>query len=409
MALRQSAGPQAVPPIRRLFRRRDGRLVAGVATGLSDHLGIDVLRLRIGFVISILLGGFGVLVYAAFWVVLPEDADVGDSQGTSDSWLQIVGFAALGAAVLLVGQLIGVGASLLWPAAITITGAAILWRQADESSRNRWRSAADRPRTVLAGARGRTAVRYLAGVALVLAGLGTFLATQNAFPVARRAALPAAVAILGLVLVLGPWLLRYWREASDERTARIREQERVELAGRVHDSMLQTLTLINRRADDPEQVRRLVRHSERELRGWLYRPQPSAASLQAMVAAACVEVEDEYDVVIDVVAVGDYDATTDAEPIVQAMREAAVNSAKHSGVKQVSVYAEVGADEITIYVRDRGKGFTMKAIPSDRFGVRESVIARMERHGGTASIRSSRRTGTEVRLALPLHAKASAQ
>jgi signal transduction histidine kinase len=227
--------------------------------------------------------------------------------------------------------------------------------------------------------------------------------------VARRAAVPAAVATLGLVLVIGPWLLRYWREAAEERTARIREQERVELAGRVHDSMLQTLTLINRRADDPEQVRRLVRHSERELRGWLYRPQPSAASLQAMVTNACVEVEDEYDVVIDVVAVGDHNATTDAEPIVQAMREAAVNAAKHAGVKQVSVYAEASEDEITIFVRDRGKGFNLKTIPTDRFGVRESVIARMERHGGSASIRSSRKSGTEVRLTMPLHADAAAR
>jgi signal transduction histidine kinase len=407
MAVQQTAGPPAAQPIRRLYRRRDGRLVAGVATGLSDHLGIDLLRLRIAFVVSIIIGGVGVLIYAAFWVVLPEGGGGGADHEATDSWLQLVGFAALGAAMLLVGQLLGVGASLLWPAAITITGAAILWRQADESSRNRWRSAADRQREALAGARGRTAARYLAGIALVLAGLGTFLATQDAFPVARRAALPVAVVTLGLVLVIGPWLLRYWREASDERTARIRDQERVELAGRVHDSMLQTLTLINRRANDPEQVRRLVRHSERELRGWLYRPEPSAASLQAMVTAACVDVEDEYDVVIDVVAVGDHDATTDAEPIVQAMREAAVNAAKHSGVKQISVYAEVGEDEITIYVRDRGRGFTVKSIPPDRFGVRESVIARMERHGGTAAIRSSRKTGTEVRLALPLHAKAA--
>jgi signal transduction histidine kinase len=399
--------PPAAPPIRRLFRRRDGRLVAGVATGLADHLGIDVLRVRIAFVVSVIIGGVGVLIYAAFWVVVPEGDSANPSHDASDSWLQLVGFAALGAAMLLVGQLLGVGASLLWPAAITITGAAILWRQADESSRNRWRSAADRQRSVLAGARGRTAARYIAGVVLVLAGMGTFLATQDAFPVARRAALPVAVVTLGLVLVIGPWLLRYWREASEERTARIREQERVELAGRIHDSMLQTLTLINRRADDAEQVRRLVRHSERELRGWLYRPQPSAASLQAMVTGACVEVEDEYDVVIDVVAVGDTVATADVEPIVQAMREAAVNAAKHSGVRQISVYAEVGDDGITIYVRDRGKGFNVRTVPTDRFGVRESVVARMERHGGTASIRSSRRTGTEVRLALPLHAKAT--
>ena len=393
--------------MRRLYRRRDGRLVAGVATGLSDHLGIDVLLLRIGFVATIVLGGLGVLLYAAFWIVVPEGDRDAHRFDSTDSRVQLVAFAALGAGMLLVAQLIGIGAALLWPAAVTIAGAAILWRQTDESSRNRWRSVADRQRTALAGTRGRTAARYGAGVVLVLAGMATFLATHNAFPVARRAVLPALVVALGLFLVVGPWLLRYWREAAEERTARIREHERVELAGRVHDSMLQTLTLINRRADDPEEVRRLVRHSERELRGWLYRPRPPESSLQAMVATACAEVEDEYDVVIDLVAVGDHAATPELAPIVQAMREAAVNAAKHSGQRQVSVYAEVSAEEITIFVRDRGRGFNTKTMPTDRFGVRESIVARMERHGGTSTIRSSKRTGTEVRLTMPLHTTAT--
>ncbi len=398
---------EPVAPVRRLYRQRSGRLVAGVATGLSDHLGVSVLFLRIGFVVSIVLGGLGVLLYAAFWVVVPEAVEDGGRPDPQDSSLQLLGFAALGAAVLLVGQLFGIGAELLWPAAATVTGAAILWRQADEASRNRWRSVADRQRAVLSGARGRTALRYLAGGGLVLAGMGSFLATQNAFPVARRAALPVVVVTLGLLLVLGPWLLRYWREAAEERTARIREHERVELAGRVHDSMLQTLTLINRRADDPEQVRRLVRHSERALRGWLYRPQPAAASFQALVSAACAEVEDEYDVVIDVVAVGDLAAGTTTEPILAAMREAVVNAAKHSGERTISVYAEVGEQDVTVYVRDRGKGFNVKAVPADRFGVRESVVHRMERHGGSATIRSTPKSGTEVQLRLPLPSKAA--
>ncbi|HEX3706083.1 MAG TPA: PspC domain-containing protein [Mycobacteriales bacterium] len=392
---------------RRLYRRRDDRLVAGVAGGLSDHLGIDVMLLRIGFVISIALGGLGVLLYTAFWVVVPQGEDDADRIDRTDARVQLVAFAALGAAMLLVAQLLGLGASLLWPAAATVTGAAILWRQADESSRHRWRSVADRQRAVFSGARGRTAVRYAAGIALVLTGMGTFLATQNAFPVARRAFLPAVVVSLGLIVVVGPWLLRYWREAAVERTARIREHERVELAGRIHDSMLQTLTLIQRRAEDPEEVRRLVRHSERELRGWLYRSAQPAASLRAMVAAACGEVEDEYDVTINLVVVGDHPAEPAVEPVVQAMREAAVNAAKHAGVRELSVYVEVGETSLEIYIRDRGKGFKPAAIPDDRFGVRESIVARMQRHGGEASIRSARRTGTEVRLTLPLHAAAS--
>ncbi|HVT20711.1 MAG TPA: PspC domain-containing protein [Mycobacteriales bacterium] len=394
--------------MRRLYRRRDGRLIAGVASGLSEHLGIDVLLLRIGFVASIVLGGLGVVLYGAFWLVVPQAKDDPVPRDRTDARVQLVAFAGLGAAMLLIAQLLGFGAGLIWPAAAMITGAAVLWRQADDSSRNRWRTVAERQRAALTGTRGRTALRYLGGVVLVLIGMGTFLATQDAFPVAKRAVLPIVVVTLGLTLVVGPWLLRYWREATEERTARIREHERVELAGRIHDSMLQTLTLIQRRADDPEEVRRLVRHSERELRGWLYRPAQPAASLRAMVTTACAEVEDEYDVAIDVVVVGDHAASPELDAAVQAMREAAVNAAKHSGVQTVSVYVEVGGDELTVYVRDRGKGFDPAAVPEDRYGVRESLIARMERHGGSATIRSTKRTGTEVRLSLPLRVQASA-
>jgi signal transduction histidine kinase len=398
---------QVAPSVRRLYRRRDDRLVAGVASGLSDHLGIDVLLLRIAFVVSIVLGGLGVLLYAAFWVLVPVGGDDARRREPTDARAQLLAFSALGAVMLLVAQLIGFGAALLWPAAATITGAAILWRQADESSRTRWRGVAERQRAALTDGLGRTAVRYAAGISLVAIGLGTFLATQNAFPVARRAVLPAVVVTLGMLLVLGPWLLRYWREATDERTARIREHERLELAGRIHDSMLQTLTLIQRRADNSDEVRRLVRHSERELRGWLYRSAQPATSLRAMVSSACAEVEDEYDVTIDLVVVGEHSASPEIEPVVQAMREAAVNAAKHSGVREISVYVEVAATSLDVFVRDRGKGFKTSAIPDDRYGVRESIVARMERHGGTATIRSSRRTGTEVRLTLPLRSTAT--
>lgn len=383
-------------------------MVGGVAGGLADHLGIDVLPVRIGFVASIALGGLGVLLYAAFWVVVPEgNAGELPRAERNGSRVQLVAYAALAAVMLLLAQLFGFGASLLWPAVAMVTGAAILWRQADEVSRQRWRTVADRQREAFDRAWVRSALRYGAGVVLVIGGMASFLASHDAFPLARRAFLPVLVAVLGLILVVGPWLLRYWREAADERTARIREHERVELAGRIHDSMLQTLTLIQRRANDPEEVRRLVRHSERELRDWLYRPTQPAESLRAMVTAACAEVEDEYDVSINLVFVGEHPATPDVAPIVQAMREAAVNAAKHSGVRDISVYVEVGSADLSIFVRDRGHGFDPATVPDDRYGVRESLIARMQRHGGEATIRSKKRGGTEVRLTMPLVTKAS--
>jgi signal transduction histidine kinase/phage shock protein PspC (stress-responsive transcriptional regulator) len=386
----------ATAPTRRLYRRRDGRLVAGVSAGLADHLGIDLLVLRIGFVVTVVLGGLGVLLYAAFWAVVPLDDTEPQPVGAKASRSQLVAFAGLGLVVLVAAQLLGFGPGVLWPTAVAVTGGAILWRQADETSRLRWRALAT------GEARGATLVRYALGLLLVVIGMVTFLAAQGRLDQARRALLPVLVVVVGVLIVIGPWLLRAIRQRDAERTARIREQERVEIAGRVHDSMLQTLTLIQRRADDPTEVRRLVRHSERELRGWLYAPAAEDTALRAVLTAVCGDVEDEYGVTIDLVVVGEHPGGPPVQPFVRALREAAINAAKHSGTKEFAVYVEVAADQLVGFVRDRGQGFDVDAVPTDRFGVRESVVARMQRHGGDAVIRSSPGTGTEIRLSLPL-------
>ena len=382
--------------------------MGGVASGLSDHLGIDVVLLRAGFVATILLGGFGVFLYAAFWVVVPQAPD--DQQAPQDpatpssatSRAQLIGFGVLGLAMLALAQLIGFGPGLLWPAAAAVTGAAILWRQADESQRLRWRSSAVRGTRLITGApRRQSVLRACLGLLLVAIGMTSFLAAHGALHQVRRASLPVLVVVLGLALVIGPWMLQTFQQLSAERTARIREHERVELAGRVHDSMLQTLTLIQRRADDPDEVLRLVRRSERELRGWLYTAAASQESLRAAILAMSAEVEDEYPVTVDVVMVGEATMTPAVEALVQAVREAVLNAAKHSGDPKLSVYVEAGGDQIAVFVRDRGRGFALDTIPEDRYGVRESVVARMRRHGGDAEIRTSAGAGTEVRLTLP--------
>lgn len=394
--------PSSAPTTRRLYRRRDGRLVAGVASGLSEHLGIDVVLLRAGFVATILLGGFGVVLYAAFWVVVPQAAEDPETPSTHGSRSQLIGFAALGIGMLALAQLIGFGPGLLWPAAAAVTGAAILWRQADDSQRVRWRSGAVRGTRLITGApRAHTLLRICLGLLLVTIGLGSFLATHEAVHQARRATLPVLIVVLGLVLVVGPWMLQTFQQLSAERTARIREHERVELAGQVHDSMLQTLTLIQRRADNPDEVLRLVRRSERELRGWLYTAAASQESLRAAILAVSAEVEDEYPVTVDVVMVGESAVTPAVEALVQAVREAVLNAAKHSGDPKLSVYVEASGEEIAVFVRDRGKGFSLDAVAEDRYGVRESVVARMRRHGGDAEIRTAAGSGTEVRLTLP--------
>lgn len=387
-----------VPERRRLTRVQDGRLVAGVCAGLADHLGVDVLMLRVGFVLTIALGGLGALFYAAFWVVVPTETGVTPGWSRPGSRAQLLSFAALGVAMLGVAQLIGFGADLVWPAAVAVVGAAIVWRQLDD------RPSAGFPGSRLIGARPelRRLGRYAAGLALLLVGLSAFLALHIPVSQARRALLPTAVVVLGLLLVLGPWVIRALRAATEERSARIREHERVEIAGRLHDSTLQTMALIQQHVDEPDVVMRLVRRSEREIRDWLYSPRPTVGSLRAAVVDACSGVEDQYGVAVDLVMVGDASLLPAPEALVRAVREATVNAAKHAGSDRIDVYVEASQEQVTAFVRDRGCGFDIDAVPPDRYGIRESVVAAVTRYGGTAVVRSKPGGGTEVQLEVPL-------
>jgi signal transduction histidine kinase len=191
-------------------------------------------------------------------------------------------------------------------------------------------------------------------------------------------------------------------DLRDERRERIRSQERAEVAAHVHDSVLQTLALIQKAADDPREVSRLARSQERELRGWLYRPAThSGGQFAAALESAAAEVEEAHRVAVEVVVVGDCPVDARAGALVAAAREAMVNAAKHAGVAQVQVYAEVEADRLAVFVRDRGAGFDPTQVPADRLGLAQSVVGRMERNGGTAQVRSEPGSGTEVRLEMP--------
>jgi signal transduction histidine kinase len=190
-------------------------------------------------------------------------------------------------------------------------------------------------------------------------------------------------------------------DLRDERTARIRSQERAEVAAHLHDSVLQTLALIQKAAASPSEVTRLARSQERELRHWLYAERYDEATLAAALERAAAEVEHALAVPVEVVVVGDCPADERVGALVAATREAVMNAAKHSGAPTVDVYAEVEPALVSVFVRDRGRGFDPAAVPADRHGLSGSVVGRMERHGGTATVRSSAGTGTEVRLELP--------
>jgi signal transduction histidine kinase len=259
----------------------------------------------------------------------------------------------------------------------------MVWRQADEAQRSRWRATATGPRGL---------TRTLAGGALLAAGLAGFLAQRGQLASARAGLLSTAVVVAGIALLSSPWWVTMASDLSNERRERIRSQERAEVAAHVHDSVLQTLTLIQR---DPGDARRLARRQERELRSWLY-PSVATGTLADAVDRAAAEVEELHGVRVEVVHAGDAPLDERAQALVLAAREAMTNAARHGGVDEVSVFVEPTA----VYVRDRGRGFDLDGIAPDRRGVAESIRGRMERVGGTARIVTAPGQGTDVELHL---------
>jgi signal transduction histidine kinase len=287
---------------------------------------------------------------------------------------------------------------LVLPALVVLIGAGIAYWQLDEVERGRWAGRAGVRRS-------RGAIWRLAGgLALTLIGL-LLLVLRDTDVATLGSALVAVVAVLaGTGLVLAPWGLRLWQDLDAERAATAREAERADIAAHLHDSVLQTLALIQRRSAEPAEVARLARAQERDLRGWLYGPARSEhPAVAAAVTAAATQIEETHGVVVEVVTVGDREPDERTDALVAALREAVHNAVRHSGAS-VAVYLECNADGVEAFVRDRGTGFDLDGIPGDRHGVRESIIARMERHGGSARIRSDG-DGTEVRLLLPDQAR----
>jgi signal transduction histidine kinase/phage shock protein PspC (stress-responsive transcriptional regulator) len=405
---------------RRATRSPDAYL-GGVAAGLAEHLGVDVTAIRAMFLLTSIFG-FGVVFYAGLWMVLPmapaEESlspglDAATRQGRRPRRqralrdagpLVAVGAVVLGLAWL--GNLAVGGPLLFWPALIAVVGVMVLWRQADEAQRERWVDSTGRVdvRRILLGGGGWSAwARLGAGLGLLVAALVIFAAQTGNLTVARDVVAAGVLGMIGLAITLGPWLVRLTSDLSEERAQRIRSQERADVAAHLHDSVLQTLALIQKNAGDTGEVARLARAQERDLRQWMYgEPAPAEASVATALKTAAAEVEDAHGVPVEVVTVGDAPGGEQLQPLVMAAREAMANAARHSGAAQVDVYSEVAAGTAEVFVRDRGTGFDPDAVPSDRLGVRRSILARMERHGGSAEVRSTPGAGTEVRLRMPV-------
>jgi signal transduction histidine kinase len=374
----------------RLDRRAEGRLVVGVCRGLADHLGLEVVIVRLAFSLLIVAGGMGVAAYIALWVLVPQR----DEPAGRRDWTQLAAYSALIFGLSFLTWASGLAQAALWPIVAGGIGVAVLWQQADRNQRHRWVRTTTVPLKWMW-------VRSLLGAFLVIGGIGGFVAQRVDAGQAREVLIATAVILTGVAVIATPWLMRMWQDLDLERRERIRSQERAEVAAHVHDSVLHTLTLIQRNAHDAREVQRLARSQERELRSWLYAPRADPdQTLAAAVQKIAGEVEDDHGVPIEVVCVGDCPLTAPLGAMLQAAREAMVNAAKYAESPSVSVYAEVAGDDVAIFVRDRGKGFDLDAIPEDRMGVQGSIIGRMERNGGKATIRTAPGEGTEVRLEL---------
>jgi signal transduction histidine kinase len=352
-------------PVPKLTLSEDDRVVAGVCGGLAAELGVDATLVRLVFALLGLAAGAGVVLYFALWAYSSHRRTIGILL------LIVAGLVALAGIGLSSRAVAGVG--------LVAVGLTLIWR----------RGGSLRP----------DAPVPLAGLVLAAAGATVLLTGGGGSSLALVSPAAAAGAIL---LVVGPWLWRLALERDAERTARIRSEERDEVATRVHDSVLQTLALIQRHADEPKRVGSLARRQERELRGWLYgAPELNGRTLVAALASAAADVEELHGVRVELASAGDCELTEPVQQLVLAAREAMTNAAKFSGADEVAVYAEAGAEGVEVFVRDRGAGFDRSGVPAARRGIAESIEGRMARSGGGATVTSSPGEGTEVELTLP--------
>ena len=371
-------------------------MLAGVAAGTAAHLRQDPLVVRVAFVV-LATAVIGIVVYMLLWLTMPVAAEHAEARTDPDrpaqeprGLRQWIGIGVLGiAAAVFLGQLSQwFSSDVVLPLGLVAGGLVVIWRQLDT----------DRTLSV-PGVRWALA----GGAALAAGGVVLLLATTGQLAAARNGFVATLVILIGVVLATAPVWRRLLDSRAEERTARTRSEERASVAAHLHDSVLQTLALIQRHADEPQAVGRLARSQERELRAWLYDPAVvrEGGTWAGLVAGMVADVENDHELVVDPVVVGDAPVDEALAALGAATREALVNAAKHSGTTAADLYTEVTAERVSVFVRDRGAGFDPVAVPPDRRGLRDSVTGRLTRLGGTAEVRTAPGEGTEVELSLP--------
>ncbi len=395
-AVRDDAGVSRALDLVRVPRGSD-RVVAGVASGWADRWGVEPTVVRAAVGLLTLAGGLGAVLYGVAAVAsteavrclpcLPERPPL---LAAPDRRRRELAIGVATAAVLVACRAIGLwpGDAIMMPAAAIAVGVSVVWTHG-----------AGRPTL---GGRSARAVQVVAGLALCVAGVASLAGRTGGLGAVGASASAIAVVVGGLAIFAAPALGRLLRRLDDERAVRIREDERATVAAHLHDSVLQSLVLIQR-TDDPRRMTALARRQERELRSWLYGATRDGepTSLHAAIDAMAVSVEDDHDVRVEAVVVGDQPLDDASRALLAATREAVVNAARHARVERVDVFIEAEDTELTAFVRDTGRGFDPADVGTDRRGISESIVGRVERLGGTAVLTSRPGAGTEVEVRVP--------
>ncbi|MEP6800117.1 MAG: PspC domain-containing protein [Lapillicoccus sp.] len=398
-----SAPNEAVTGPPRLYRSTGDKWVAGVCGGIATHLGVSAALVRTVMAFAVIAGP-GLPVYGFLWVMTKPDTRAPGGPAAIMTHVRKVQPSQVLVVVGVLAGLIGIGwggpfgglgahLGFVIPVVAVAAGAFLAWSQLDDTERGRWRARSPRGKVL-------SIARPVIGFALTLVGVVAIATQGQSLQTVTTSGLAAIAVLVGAAVIAAPWVVRMWQGLQHEQTERIRATERADIAAHLHDSVLQTLALIQRRADDPAAVIQLARSQERELRTWLYAdPHRSADSLATAVATVAHEVEDDHGVAIELVVTGDRPLDPGGVALVKAAREAMLNAVRH-GQPPISTYVEIGRHGVECFVRDHGEGFDLGGIGEDRLGVRESILGRMSRHGGAAKIRRLEH-GTEIELTLP--------
>jgi signal transduction histidine kinase len=349
---------------------------------------------RAAFLTLLTVWGLGGILYLLAWLVSFDRVEDREVEPIESS-------RAAGLGLAFVGLLFLMGALGMWPnAVLVLTAGALSFGTAaitDPSSPG--------PLAALLspGVEKVSRVRLVSGAVLLVGGIVMFSTAVGRVFEFGIVFLAVFLTGLGILIAFGPWVRRLLADLGAERSERIRQEERAEVAAHLHDSVLQTLALIQR-SDDPQRMAMLARHQESELRDWLYGAAPldGVDLVSTALKQAAARVESDFQLPVDVVTVGDHPVDERTRALVAAASEALVKSAKHSGAERMSLFLEVNEDRLDVYVTDQGRGFDLQNVSDDRKGITESIRSRIEKVGGEVDIESEPGEGTEVTLRLPL-------